>query len=101
MIQGENNPSTTNDSSTDAQMITTSKSDQPNQFNETLNTLKNFNPRSLYTLNSYVDALDSYSTWRIGKILEINGEYAKLNFDGWSHKWDEVRIQSISSKIEY
>jgi hypothetical protein len=96
MIQGENSSLNTNENSTDIQSTTSSKSDPSSSLNESLNILKNFNPKSLYIVNSYVDALDSYSTWRVAKILEINGEYAKLNFDGWSHKWDEVMKKLLS-----
>lgn len=98
MIQGENSSLNTNENSTDIQSTTSSKSDPSSSLNESLNILKNFNPKSLYIVNSYVDALDSYSTWRVAKILEINGEYAKLNFDGWSHKWDE-NIKLTGHKI--
>jgi hypothetical protein len=93
MIQGEHNTINTSETSIETQTMTSTKSDQSNSLSDSANALKNLNFRTLYVLNSYVDALDSYSTWRIGKILELNGDYAKLNFDGWSHKWDEVILK--------
>lgn len=64
--------------------------EQSTDLEESLKALKNYNPQEFYLENTYVDALDSYSSWRVAKILEIKDNIAKVNFDGWSHKWDEV-----------
>ncbi len=52
--------------------------------------LNSYDPREYYVKDCYVDVLDAYSTWRIGKILEIKDNIATVNMDGWSHKWNEV-----------
>ena len=42
--------------------------------------------------NIYIDCLDQNNSWRVAKIKELkNKETLDLIFDGWSHKWDEVR----------
>ncbi len=48
--------------------------------------------REFLILNKYLDARDSVDTWRVAQILDINYEDSiiTINFDGWSHKWDEV-----------
>ena len=39
----------------------------------------------------FVDAKDSYKKWRLGQVISISKSgYAKIHFDGWDSKWDEV-----------
>ena len=60
-------------------------------LNESIQSLKNYNPMHSYIPNHYVDVLDSYSTWRISKIIEIKDDMVStINFDGWSTKWNEL-----------
>lgn len=63
---------------------------QGSDLEESLKNLKTYVASEYYHENSYVDAFDSFSTWRVGKILKIKDRVATVNFDGWSHKWDEV-----------
>jgi hypothetical protein len=41
---------------------------------------------------SYIDAKDSVQSWCLAQIIERcdSDSTIKINFDGWSHKWDEV-----------
>ena len=62
--------------------------------------LKNYKQTQNYLINSYVDCFDSSSVWRVAKIQNIQGNDITLNFDGWSHKWDEVLFLIIYTKIK-
>ena len=61
-----------------------------NSLNESIQLLKNYNPMHSYIPNHYVDVIDSYSSWRISKIIDIKDDAVLVNFDGWSTKWNEV-----------
>ncbi len=39
---------------------------------------------------AYVDAKDLVNNWCVALIIERNGNFVKINYDGWPHKWDEV-----------
>lgn len=93
MIQEENSTPGTNNSNDETNGPTTTQSEETNSLTQSLNALKTYNPKIYYQVDSYVDALDSYSTWRNAKILQVmKDDTAKLNFDGWSNKWDEVSV---------
>lgn len=77
----------------------TTLQDQATDLEESLKSLKSYIPHEYYVENSYVDAMDSYSTWRVGKIMEVKDKIVKVNFDGWSHKWDEVNHPSTKRKF--
>ena len=53
-----------------------------------------FNPLDSYQKNTYVDCKDSINSWCVAKILERCDDDCtlKINFEGWSHKWDEVKL---------
>ena len=92
MSQNESSTTQQIEAISENQTQSNQKTDQISPLQSSLNALRTINFRNLYTVSSYVDALDSYSTWRVSKILDINSEYATVNFDGWSHKWDEVNF---------
>ena len=52
-----------------------------------------FEPIDYYLKNTYIDCKDSVNNWCLGKILERSNDNRtiKVNFEGWSHKWDEVK----------
>lgn len=41
---------------------------------------------------AFIDAKDSVGSWCLAQIVERDDsdDTIKVNFDGWSHKWDEV-----------
>lgn len=45
---------------------------------------------------AYIDAKDTTGKWCLSQVVERDDsdDTIKLNFDGWSHKWDEVRYQA-------
>ena len=94
MEQAENSTIPTQDTM-DSQPDENGNKEAKQTLAESLEILKSYDPKSHYAVDSYIDAQDSFSSWRVGKILEINNDFLKINFDGWSHKWDEVRIMSF------
>jgi hypothetical protein len=51
----------------------------------------------LYQVEDFIDARDNQGDWRVGYIV---GKYDnlksfKVRFDGWSSKYDEVRIRTF------
>ena len=42
-------------------------------------------------VNDWVDAKDVTNVWRLGKIYRMEGDIIMIKFDGWSHKYMEVR----------
>jgi hypothetical protein len=61
-----------------------------NDLSTSLAAYKLYTPRDYYLLGSYIDCFDSFSSWRVGKIIEVDGDNVKVNFDGWPHRWNEV-----------
>ena len=57
---------------------------------------KKYDPLEYYVKDAYIDAKDSMNNWCHGQIIErCNDDLTlRINFDGWSHKWDEVRFTS-------
>ena len=51
--------------------------------------------------DAFVDAKDHVGEWRVGQIMEIDkrDNTAKVHFDGWSAKWDEVTAGEIASDL--
>lgn len=82
--------SNTKGSSSESLDVKRVKSDNTNDLAASLAAYKLYNPRDYYVLGSYIDCFDSFSSWRVGKILEVDGDNVKVNFDGWPHKWNEV-----------
>mmetsp|Transcript_5954 Transcript_5954/g.5249 ORF Transcript_5954/g.5249 Transcript_5954/m.5249 type:complete len:214 (+) Transcript_5954:25-666(+) len=97
MEQAENSTIPTQDTM-DSQPDENGNKEAKQTLAESLEILKSYDPKSHYAVDSYIDAQDSFSSWRVGKILEINNDFLKINFDGWSHKWDE-NIHKNSSKL--
>jgi len=58
---------------------------------------KKFDPIDFYLKDTYVDCKDSVNNWCLARILERcdDDRTIKVNFDGWSHKWDEVSNFSL------
>jgi len=54
--------------------------------------LKKYNPLEQYQEGRYIDALDTVSSWCLAEIIEVDHKTLSLHFDGWSTKWDCVRI---------
>jgi len=55
---------------------------------------KKYEPIDFYLKDTFVDCKDSVNNWCLGRVLERceDDHTLKVNFDGWSHKWDEVII---------
>ena len=95
MIQEEANSSgsSATTSNTKAEATATpngTPSEESNSLLQSINAIKTYNPKIAYVTDNYVDAYDSNFTWRVAKILQVKGEIATVNFDGWSNKWNEV-----------
>jgi len=90
ILQEESYSSIDTNQTNDPSVTSPTQTEEQNSLTQSINALKSFNPRAQYQVNTYVDALDTYSTWRIAKILQIKDEIALVNYDGWSSKWDEV-----------
>lgn len=45
---------------------------------------------------AYIDAKDTVNNWCVAQVVERDDsdDTIKINFDGWSHKWDEVHTRS-------
>lgn len=41
----------------------------------------------------YIDAKDSVNVWCVAEVLDVIGNEIKINFDGWSNRYDEVTIK--------
>ena len=90
MIQ-EDNSASTSINPNESTLSNSTATEDSNTLSQSINALKTFNPKVNYVVDSYVDAVDSYSTWRVAKILLVKDDTAKVNYDGWSSRWDEVR----------
>ncbi len=55
-------------------------------------TKKKYDPIDYYVENSFIDCKDSVNSWCLARIIERDDRDStlKVNFDGWSHRWDEV-----------
>ena len=91
MIQ-EDNSASTSINPNDSTLSNSTTTEESNTLSQSINALKTFNPKVNYVVDSYVDAVDSYSTWRVAKIIQVKDDTAKVNYDGWSSRWDEVRV---------
>jgi len=51
-----------------------------------------YNPTDYYQKGAYIDCKDSVNAWCVAKILERCDDDCtlRINFDGWSQKWNEV-----------
>jgi len=56
------------------------------------NTKKKYDPVDYCQPGTYLDAKDSVNSWCMAQIIERcdSDNTLKINFDGWSHRWDEV-----------
>jgi hypothetical protein len=45
-----------------------------------------------FQVNELVDAKDTTYNWLVARILKIDKNFASISFDGWSKKWNEVKI---------
>ena len=59
------------------------------QINEKITKLKNFNI-DFFLIGNYVDTIDEANKWCVAQILMREGDFIKVNYDGWSSKFDEV-----------
>ena len=41
----------------------------------------------------YIDARDTINNWCVAEVLKVEGNDVKVSYDGWSSKYDDVRIQ--------
>jgi len=62
---------------------------------------KPYNLSNYLIQNSYIDAIDANGSWRIARILKKTGDVIKLTFEGWSHRWDEVKLLKYMVKIAF
>ena len=64
--------------------------------------IKSLNFAQLYTKGSYLDVYDtSEGIWRVGKVLENNGNTIKINYDGWKSYYDEVFSYFFHKYLEF
>lgn len=43
-------------------------------------------------MGRYIDARDSVNAWCLGEIVEVTENSIKVHFDGWSARWDTVKL---------
>ena len=63
------------------------------KLSETVNVYKDIKP------GWYVDARDSVNNWCVAEVQEVNGNEIKVNFDGWSSRYDEV-AQKYNKRLD-
>ncbi len=93
-MQADNSSTQQSDTSVETQTSNNQKPEQNNPLAASIQAYKSFVLKNYYQIDSYVDVFDSYSTWRVAKILEVTGDHIRVNFDGWAHKWDEVTFRN-------
>ncbi len=71
-------------------MNTTQKS-EVEDIEKKINQLKTLNIDNFQS-GLYVDILDDTKNWCSAQIIARNGDTVKIHFDGWSSKYDEVRL---------
>ncbi len=49
-----------------------------------------YNNADYYIKGSYVDAQDTTNQFIMAKIISVKGTDVRVNYDGWSDKWDYV-----------
>lgn len=49
-----------------------------------------YNNADYYTKGSYVDAQDTTNQFIMAKVVNVKGTDVRVNYDGWSDKWDYV-----------
>ncbi len=49
-----------------------------------------YNNADYYTKGSYIDAQDTTNQFIMAKIVNVKGTDLRINYDGWSDKWDYV-----------
>lgn len=59
-------------------------------LHDKINSLKNLQIDN-FQAGKYIDALDESKTWCIAHVVERNGDFIKIHYDGWSPKYDDVR----------
>lgn len=61
-------------------------------ISENLATLKNLDLSLLISSERFVDILDTNpkNAWKLGRIIEKEGNIFKIRYDGWNPTWDEV-----------
>lgn len=50
---------------------------------------KGFRER-LVTPGTFLDVKDNSNKWRLAWVISVENKIAKIRFDAWSTKWDEV-----------
>lgn len=64
-------------------------------ISENLATLKNLDLSLLIASERFVDILDTNpkNAWKLGRIIENEGNVFKIRYDGWNASWDEVSLK--------
>jgi len=57
-----------------------------------LELLKKYNPQENYLMGNLVDAQDTVNNWCLSEILEVDNKTVQVHFDGWTSKYDLVRL---------
>ncbi len=66
-----------------------------------LEIMKKFNYFDTFEVGKFVDAMDTVNSWCLAEIVNIDQRTLNIHFDGWSAKWDCVRIHSYSHTSYY
>lgn len=55
-----------------------------------------YNPFQDIVPGTLIDALDTVPNWCVAEVLSVQGNDIKVNYDGWTHKFDAVNRGIIS-----
>lgn len=55
----------------------------------------NFQPFNGVEAGWFVDAKDTVNAWCVARVLEADGKTAKVSYDGWSARYDDVRRSAM------
>ena len=45
---------------------------------------------NIYGKGMYVDAKDTVNCWCVAEVLDVDNNYLKIHYEGWSEKYNEV-----------
>lgn len=64
-----------------------------------LEVLKKYNPIEYYEEGRYIDAQDTVNAWCLAQIVQVDNKSINIHFDGWSNRWDVVRLLSCEANV--
>ena len=54
--------------------------------------LRKYNPADFYDDGRFIDAQDTVNAWCLGQIVAVDNKNLNIHFDGWSDRWNIVRL---------